>query len=69
MNAEICPATVRDIPALLPLVEQYWVFEDIARFDAARGNDRAGVFYRAHGYGARAGFDILDKMLPDRRSG
>ncbi len=25
-----------DIPALLPLVEQYWIFEDIEGFDAAR---------------------------------
>jgi ribosomal protein S18 acetylase RimI-like enzyme len=29
-----------------------------------RGNDRARVFYRAHGYGERAGFELLDKMLP-----
>ena len=28
-----------------------------------RGNDRARVFYRAHGYGERAGYDLLDKML------
>jgi GNAT superfamily N-acetyltransferase len=156
MSAEIRPVAAQDIPALLPLVEQYWIFEDIADFDAARvgkqlerlcadaslasawiarsrgqavgyllavyvfslehlgltaeideffvlpsargrrigdelletaeaefvrrgctsvalqlgrGNDRARVFYRAHGYGERSGFELLDKMLPDRRSG
>jgi GNAT superfamily N-acetyltransferase len=156
VNAEIRPATAKDIPALVALVEQYWIFEDIAHFDSARvtkelgrvcmepalasvwiassrgqavgyllavyvfslehlgltaeideffvlpsargrkvgdgllkaaeaefvrrgctnvalqlsrGNDGARVFYRAHGYGERAGFELLDKMLPDRRSG
>jgi hypothetical protein len=136
MSAEIRPATVADVPALVPLVEQYWLFEDIAHFDAARvglelsraladpslmsgwiarvkgeavgyllavyvfslehlgltaeidellrlaeaefrrrrctnvflqigkGNDRARVFYRAHGFEGRDGFDLLDKMLP-----
>src|SRR5687767_11225935 len=150
MNAEIRQATALDIPALLPLVEQYWIFEDIAGFDGprvgrelaramaspdlasawialakgrpvgyllavyvfslehlgltaeideffvlpsargrrvgdalleqaeaefvrrdctnvalqlGRGNDRARVFYRAHGYGERAGYDLLDKTL------
>lgn len=150
MNTGIRPAMAGDIPALLPLVEQYWIFEDIAGFDAAhvgrelarvmadpalasawiaidmgrpvgyllavyvfslehlgltaeideffvlpsargrrvgdalleqaeaefvrrgctnvalqlgRGNDRARVFYRAHGYGERAGYDLLDKTL------
>jgi len=29
-----------------------------------RGNDRARVFYRAQGYEERAGFELLDKMLP-----
>jgi len=33
MNAEIRPVTTHDIPALLPLVEQYWLFEDISGFD------------------------------------
>jgi len=32
-----------------------------------RGNDRARVFYRAHGYEDRSGFELIDKMLPDRR--
>ena len=155
MSAEVHPVAAQDIPALLPLVEQYWIFEDIAHFEAARvgkqlerlcadaslasawiarsrgqavgyllavyvfslehlgltaeideffvlpsargrrigdellkaaeaefvrrgctnvalqlgrGNDRARVFYRAHGYGERSGFELLDKMLPDRRS-
>ena len=36
MNPEIRPATSLDIPALLPLVEQYWIFEDIAGFDGLR---------------------------------
>lgn len=154
MNAEVRPVTARDIPALLPLVEEYWRFEDIAGFDAVRiareleracadlrlasawiafargapvgyllavyvfslehlgltaeideffvlpsarsrglgdalltlaeaefvrrgctnvalqlggGNDRARVFYRAHGYRERAGFELLAKRLPDRR--
>lgn len=30
----------------------------------SRGNDAARTFYRAHGYGERAGFELLDKMLP-----
>ena len=151
MSAEIRAATVADVPALVPLVEQYWLFEDIAQFDAARvgrelsraladpalmsgwiarvkgeavgyllavyvfslehlgltaeideffvlpgarsggigdkllrlaeaefrrrqctnvflqigkGNDRARIFYRAHGFDGRDGFDLLDKMLP-----
>lgn len=154
MTAEIRAAAVTDIPALLPLVEEYWRFEDIAGFDGARvgrelgraladtrlasawvahargapvgyllavyvfslehlgltaeideffvlpsargqglgdallraaeaefvrrgctnvslqlgrGNDGARVFYRGHGYAERAGFELLDKMLPDRR--
>ena len=151
MSADIRPITSKDIPALLPLIEQYWIFEDVAGFDAARvtkelqrfcadaalgsgwiasvhgklvgyllavyvfslehlgltaeideffvlpsargkglgdellklaeaefirrgctnvalqlgkGNDRARVFYRAHGYDERAGFELLDKRLP-----
>lgn len=36
MSADIRPITSKDIPALLPLVEQYWIFEDVAGFDAAR---------------------------------
>ena len=155
MSADIRPLTAKEIPALLPLVEQYWLFEDIADFDPARigreleracadpklasgwiafargaavgyllavyvfslehlgltaeideffvlpsargkglgdallqraeaefvsrgctnvslqlgrGNDGARVFYRSHGYTERAGFELLDKMLPDRRS-
>ena len=151
MSAEIRPVAAADIPALVPLVEQYWIFEDIEGFDAARvgrgigalladprlgsgwiarvkgqavgyllavyvfslehlgltaeideffvlpsargrkvgeellrlaeaefvrrkctnvslqlgrGNERARAFYRRQGYGARAGFELLDKMLP-----
>ena len=151
MNAEIRPATVADVPALVPLVEQYWAFEDITHFDLpqvsrvlsralsdparmsgwvarmdgdavayllaayvfslehlgltaeideffvlpsargvgigdellrlaevefrrrqctnvflqiGKGNDRARIFYRAHGFDGRDGFDLLDKMLP-----
>ncbi len=154
MSADIRPLTAKEIPAVLALVEQYWLFEDIAGFEPAavarelervctdsrlgsgwiayvrgqavgyllavyvhslehlgltaeideffvlpsarsrgigdallelaeaefvrrgctnvslqlgRGNDRARVFYRAHGYGERAGFELIDKMLPDRR--
>jgi GNAT superfamily N-acetyltransferase len=35
MNADIRPIDPQDIPLLLPLVEQYWLFEDIAGFEAA----------------------------------
>lgn len=150
MSTDIRPITSKDIPDLLPLIEQYWIFEDVAGFDAARvtkelqrycadpglgsgwiasasgkpvgyllavyvfslehlgltaeideffvlpsargkglgdellklaeaefirrgctnvalqlgkGNDRARVFYSAHGYGERAGFELLDKLL------
>jgi ribosomal protein S18 acetylase RimI-like enzyme len=153
MNAEIRPATVADVPALVALVEQYWAFEAIAHFDRTRvsrvlsralsdaglmsgwvarvngeavayllaayvfslehlgltaeidefyvlpgargrglgnrllqlaeaefrargctnvflqigtGNDGARVFYRANGFAERAGFQLLDKMLPGR---
>ena len=34
MSAEVRPAAAEDIPALLPLVEQYWLFEDLSGFDA-----------------------------------
>lgn len=154
MSDEIRAAAIADIPALLPLVEEYWRFEDITGFDPARvgrelgralssaqlasawvalsrgeaagyllavfvfslehlgltaeideffvlpsargkglgdgllrlaeaefvhrgctnvslqlgrGNDGARGFYRRHGYTERAGFELLDKMLPDRR--
>ena len=154
MTVDVRAATGADLPALLPLVEEYWRFEDIAGFDAAcigrelgralanaqlasawialvrgkpagyllavyvfslehlgltaeideffvlpsargkglgdallsaaeaeftrrgctnvslqlgKGNEGARVFYRAHGYAERAGFELLDKMLPDRR--
>lgn len=44
MNPEIRQATPVDIPALLPLVEQYWLFEDIAGFDAGLvGHQLAGA--------------------------
>jgi len=156
VNADIRPVMAKDVPALLPLVEQYWIYEDIAHFDPAcvakaldrlcaneslasgwiafargqavgyllavyvfslehlgltaeideffvlpsargrkigsellklaeaefvrrgctnvalqlgRGNERARVFYRAHGYGERSDYELLDKRLPDRRSG
>jgi len=151
VNAVIRPLAVNDISALLRLVEEYWIFEDIAGFDPdrvtaelerlladpalgsgwiasaghdaagyllavyvfslehlgltaeideffvlpsfrgreigsgllraaeaefvrrnctnvslqiGRENDRARAFYREHGYGERAGFELLDKMLP-----
>jgi GNAT superfamily N-acetyltransferase len=32
----IRPIAIPDIPAALPLVEQYWIFEDIAGYDATR---------------------------------
>ena len=151
MTADIRSITAKDVAALLPLVEQYWTFEDIAGFESVRvarelewicaepklasgwiasiggravgyllavfvfslehlgltaeideffvlpsargqgigdellrlaeaefvcrrctnvslqlgkGNDGARAFYRAHGYEERAGFELLDKMLP-----
>jgi ribosomal protein S18 acetylase RimI-like enzyme len=151
MNIVIRPMTSSDIPSLLRLVEEYWIFEDIVGFDPARitaelerlladsalgsawiaraghdatgyllavyvfslehlgltaeideffvlpsfrgrdigsrllqaaeaefvrrkctnvslqlgrENGRARAFYREHNYGERAGFDLLDKMLP-----
>ena len=36
MSADFRPITSKDIPALLPLIEQYWIFEDVSGFDAAR---------------------------------
>lgn len=33
---QIRPATIADIPALLPLVKSYWAFEEISGFDADR---------------------------------
>lgn len=36
MNLDVRPVTASDIPALLPLVEQYWIFEDIEGFDGPR---------------------------------
>jgi GNAT superfamily N-acetyltransferase len=36
MKAGIRPAAIGDIDALLPLVEQYWLFEDIAGFETAQ---------------------------------
>jgi GNAT superfamily N-acetyltransferase len=150
MSDDVRPVAAQDIPALLPLVEQYWIFEDLAGFDRGRiarelerlcadsrlgsgwiarargeaigyllgvyvfslehlgltaeideffvlpsargkglgdrllrlaeaeflrrgctnvflqlgrGNDRARAFYRARGYGERAGFELLDKAL------
>jgi GNAT superfamily N-acetyltransferase len=32
----IRPIAATDIPAVLPLVEQYWIFEDIAGYDETR---------------------------------
>ena len=36
MSTDIRPITAKDISALLPLVEQYWLFEDVAGFDTVR---------------------------------
>ena len=35
MTSTVRPAVVDDIPLLLPLIEQYWAFEDLAGFDPA----------------------------------
>lgn len=36
MTAVVTRAAAGHIPALLPLVEQYWAFEDVAGYDPAR---------------------------------
>ena len=36
MSIDIRPITSKDIPALLPLIEQYWIFENVAGFATAR---------------------------------
>ena len=36
MSNDIRPVTTKDIPALLPLIRQYWLFEDVAGFEPAR---------------------------------
>ena len=36
MSAAVRPLAAADIPSLLPLVEQYWLYEDITHFDPAR---------------------------------
>ncbi|MGH8241811.1 MAG: GNAT family N-acetyltransferase [Steroidobacteraceae bacterium] len=33
---DIRPISARDVPALLPLIEQYWISEDIMHFEAGR---------------------------------
>jgi len=43
MSAEIRPVAAADIPVLVPLVEQYWIFEDIEGFDAARVGREIGT--------------------------
>jgi GNAT superfamily N-acetyltransferase len=57
--------------AMLKLAEAEFVRRGCtnAALQLGRGNDRARVFYRAHGYTERAGYELLDKNLPDRRSG
>lgn len=40
----IRPIAAADIPAVLPLVEQYWIFEDIAGYDGSRiGRELLGL--------------------------
>jgi GNAT superfamily N-acetyltransferase len=36
MSPDVRPVTAADIPALVRLVDQYWLFEDIAGFDPGR---------------------------------
>lgn len=36
MSTDIRLVTPKDTSALLPLIEQYWLFEDVAGFDTAR---------------------------------
>jgi len=36
VTAQIQALAASDIPAVLPLIEQYWIFEDVSGFDAAR---------------------------------
>lgn len=55
--------------ALLTLAEAEFVRRGCTNvaLQLGGGNDRARVFYRAHGYRERAGFELLAKRLPDRR--
>lgn len=55
--------------ALLQLAEAEFVRRGCTNvsLQLGRGNDRARVFYRAHGYEDRSGFELIEKMLPDRR--
>ncbi|MGE0032086.1 MAG: N-acetyltransferase family protein [Steroidobacteraceae bacterium] len=65
MNAIVKRAAAADMPAMLPLIEQYWAFEDIAGFDPARvgmelkrlfADPRLGSGWLAHVNGKPAGY-------------
>lgn len=50
--AEIRKAEVTDVPALLPLVEEYWRFEDISGFDSSRVAAQIKRLFSETGLGA-----------------
>lgn len=45
---QIRQASTNDVPVLLPLVEDYWNFEDIPRFESRRSSR---VYSRNHVFG------------------
>ena len=51
MSADIRPITSKDISTLLPLIEQYWIFEDVASFDSARVTKELQRFCGRYGIG------------------
>lgn len=57
----------RDIGSkLLKIAEEEFVRRRCTNvsLQLGRGNEKARAFYRQHGYGERAGYELLDKMLP-----
>ncbi|MGE0594149.1 MAG: N-acetyltransferase family protein [Vicinamibacterales bacterium] len=58
----IRPAGASDVPSLLPLVREYWAFEGIAGFDAARV--AAALVHLLQDAGRGAGWIALDEERP-----
>lgn len=67
MSTVIRPLTPSDVPALLRLVEEYWIFEDIAGFDPARITAELERLLAdptlGSGWIARAGHDAAGYLL------
>jgi hypothetical protein len=71
-TTEIRPARPEDIGVLLPMIEQYWRFENIEGFDVGRmrgivtrvlEDASLGRVWIATVYGEPAGYEIVSKML------